>query len=596
MFDPRIYRAAFLPAIAAFIAMMFSLQAVPPPLQGPISTPTFEGGKAARAAREIVAAAPLRTPGSADDRRVAEMVRERFGSIEGAMTAVQRVDSSFQGNDVSSDNVVLTLPGQSEEVLLVVAARDSAEGVGATTSAAATATLLELAEDLGGTRHQRTIVLASVSDTGEGSDSTSELIDRLPAPDGITAAIAIERPGARGQLAPFVIPGRSGPHSTSAQLIDSAASIASTQFGEKALGENAWRSFSHLAVPFGSGLATALDAQGVESVSISAAGLRDPTAEQDVVEKISGATLGRAGSTVLDLLLTLDTTERKPRSGPESYVRLGDNLLPGWTLSILAIAIILPSLLAAADLAVRDRRRDPRTARRALPWTLERILVPFGGLMAVYGMALVGLLPDPSFPFDPGDYPAGTRAAVAFTVIALVIALLWLLIRPLRTPLDSEPQGLAANGGVLCALSVIGIWLFNPFMALLLAPVTHLWLLPARESSTPRRIVVAAVGLVALIPFAATLIEAGGALELGLSAPWQVLLLIVNGHFSPLLAALWCGLFGGLLACVAAGGARPMIETLESKVNVLGPRGYAGPGSLGGASSQPSGPVGRSGP
>jgi hypothetical protein len=152
MFDPRIYRAALIPAVAAFVVLMFSFVPVPNPLPEPVSTPTFDGGEAARTARSIVQLAPERQPGSAGDDAVADLVRERFGAIEGGEVADQSFDSSYDGEDVTMRNVILTLPGSSERTILVLAHRDSAEGPGAVTSAAATATLLGLADDLGRSR------------------------------------------------------------------------------------------------------------------------------------------------------------------------------------------------------------------------------------------------------------------------------------------------------------------------------------------------------------------------------------------------------------------------------------------------------------
>ena len=139
MFDPRIYRAALLPALVAFVVLMFSFAPVPDPLEPPVATSTFDGSEAARTARSIVALAPDRTPGSSGDRATADLVQERFSAIEGGEVSTQSFDSSFDGEDVKLENVVLTLPGISDRTILIVAARDSGEGPGATTSASASA-------------------------------------------------------------------------------------------------------------------------------------------------------------------------------------------------------------------------------------------------------------------------------------------------------------------------------------------------------------------------------------------------------------------------------------------------------------------------
>ena len=68
---------------------------------------------------------------------------------------------SLEGEDVELRNVILTLPGESARSVVVLAARDSADGFGAASSAAATATLLELVEKLRTSSHTNTLVFVS---------------------------------------------------------------------------------------------------------------------------------------------------------------------------------------------------------------------------------------------------------------------------------------------------------------------------------------------------------------------------------------------------------------------------------------------------
>ena len=218
--------------------------------------------------------------------------------------------------------------------------------------------------------------------------------------------------------------------------------------------------------------------QGVDAVGISGSGERPPPADEAAPpEAVSSETVFAAGSTALDLLLTLDERRGPILSGPASYLQLGDNLLPGWTVRVLALALILPALLAAGDVWLRDRRRDPRTARRAVPWALERVLLPLGALLLTYAARLHRAAPRPVVSLRPGPLRARHRAGrpSPWRRSLLVVALIALLVRPLRTPLNAEPQTLAAVGGLLCVAAVIGIWVTNPFMALLLdAPHAHL--------------------------------------------------------------------------------------------------------------------------
>jgi hypothetical protein len=72
VFEPRVYRAAFIPALLALVLTMFSLQSRPAPLpQGLAADVLFDGRVAAAETARIVAAAPDRRPGTPGDRAIA---------------------------------------------------------------------------------------------------------------------------------------------------------------------------------------------------------------------------------------------------------------------------------------------------------------------------------------------------------------------------------------------------------------------------------------------------------------------------------------------------------------------------------------------
>lgn len=579
MFDPRIYRAALLPAVAAFVLLMFSFEPIPSALQQPVSLPTFDIGEAARITRSIVQMAPDREPGSDGDNAIADLVGEKFGEIEGGEVSVQDFDSTYAGDDVNLQNVLLTLPGGSEKTILIVADRDSADGPGAASSAAATGALVSLAESLGGSRHARTIVLASTDGGSDGERGVQELIDGLPSTDSIDSAIVISQPGAHDPKPPFVISSGTGPESPSTQLVQTARSIASTAFGQKDPAPGPWIGLARLAVPVGLGEQAALRDKGIEAIAISSAGERQLPADSKDAETASTDTLESSGSAVLDLVLTLDEADSAPVDGPGEYIRLGDNLIPGWTLALLGLALLIAPLLAAADTWLREMRIDWRTRRSAF-WVIERALPPVAALIMLYVLALVGLVPEPGFPYDPARFPAGSEAPIAFGILAAAFALAGLLIRPMRTPLDIEPHTLAAAGGMLTGGALLGIWLLNPYLALLLAPAAHVWLLPARAAGPPRTPLVAAAAVISLAGAVAAFLAVTTQLDLGASAPWHLLLLIADGQIGPLMALLWCALLGGLIACIAAAGSAGSLVA-DSAPPMRGAGSHVGPGSLG---------------
>jgi hypothetical protein len=580
MFDPRIYRAALLPAVVALVVLMFSFEPVPNPLPPPVATPTFDGSEAARTARSIVDLAPERTPGSAGDRAVADLVQERFAAIEGGEVSTQSFESTFDGDDVRLENVILTLPGTSDRTILVLAARDAPRGPGATSSASATATLLALADDVGNSRHDRTMIFIS-TDGADGAVGAAELVDALPNAGDVEEAIVVSQPGVPDPRPPFVIGSGAGPDSASAELMATAREIAAAHFEQRDPAPGPWVGLARLAFPAGFGEQVALRDAGLEAIAISAAGERRVVPAADGPEAISSSTLAAAGGTALELILTLDHADSPADAGPDDYIRFGDNLVPGWTLSLLAVALLLAPLLAAADTWVREHRNDWRT-RRTIFWAAERVLIPLAALLLIHLLALIGLIPSPDFPYDPADHAPGIAGPVVFVLLAGAIVLTAVMIRPMRTPLDAEPQTLAAAAGLLIGFSVLGIWLINPYLALLLTPTAHVWLLAARVAGPPRAPTLAIAGLLSLIPALLGFAIFAAELDLGLAAPWHLVLIIADGQLNALESLLWCGVLGGLIAVVSAAGAAAGIEPRRGpRGSIRGAGSHAGPGALG---------------
>ncbi len=231
---------------------------------------------------------------------------------------------------------------------------------------------------------------------------------------------------------------------------------------------------------------------------------------------------------------------------------------------------------------MREHRNDWR-ARRTIFWAIERALLPLAALLLAYLLGLIGLVPDPVFPYDPGLYPSGSAGPIAFAALAAAVVLAALLVRPMRTPLDIESQTLAAAAGLMTGLSIFGVWLINPYLALLLSPAAHVWLLGARATGSVRPVTLAAVAAASLIPALIAFITVAQELHLGAGAPWQFLLLVENGQVGFLISLLGCGVIGGLISCVAAAGAGKRAgPPLGPTGSIRGAGTHAGPGALGG--------------
>ena len=165
MFEPRVYRAAFVPALLALVLTMFSLQSRPRPLpQGLAADVLFDGRVAAAEAARIAAAA------ARPARRARRGTRApRIGSARAlrraAAFAVERQRFSHAGESLV--NVIGRRAGRSRRQIVIVADRDAAVVPDATGSAADTAALIELARVLEGRATRKTLVLASL----DGSDA-----------------------------------------------------------------------------------------------------------------------------------------------------------------------------------------------------------------------------------------------------------------------------------------------------------------------------------------------------------------------------------------------------------------------------------------
>jgi hypothetical protein len=162
-----------------------------------------------------------------------------------------------------------------------------------------------------------------------------------------------------------------------------------------------------------------------------------------------------------------------------------------------------------------------------------------------------------------------------------------------RRPRDAGPYpaGAAAAIGVLLVVLAIGVWIFNPYTALLLAVTVHLWLLAAvPEVRLPRPAGVVMV-LCGLVPFAFVALYYAAQFGLDpLELAWMGLLALAGGHAGPLGVIAWSLLLGcGVGAAVVAAAKRPRGgvagEPDEPDVTIRGPVTYAGPGSLGGTES-----------
>ncbi len=547
--DLRLYRWAFIPALVAFVAMMFSLDGVPDADQPVAPTGAYEGEQATATAREILRRAPAREAGTEGDAAVADLVDERFRAIPAGSTS----DQEFTADDVDGSlvNVLVTLPGDPNHTIAVIAARDAPRGEGAASSAAATGVLVELAETLGVASHESTFVLAS---TTAGVAGAEAFLEQLPSRESVDTLIIVSQPGVADPRPPYALITSTDTRKGSVALRATAEAALESQTGESGAGESGFEQLARLAFPSGLGEQAPRVADGVPAVRISSAGERALAPAEDTADDLSPETVDAFGRTLHALVGALDLGSELVPS-PNTYIEVSGNLVPGWTLSLLALALLLPALVAAVDAAARVGRRGGELVN-GLRWAAARAIPFIGALGVLYALAAVGVIPRPDFPFDPGQYPVGARALISLALVLIAAGASAYLLRRVGITGDRAPGGTTAALGLLAVVALLGVWLANPYAALLAVPAAHVWLLADGTPNPTRAALTAIAGVLASMPIVAALLAMSGALDLGGDAPWTLTLMTADGQIGFGLVLAGCFLAGSMVgaAALALGG------------------------------------------
>ena len=583
MIEPRVYRAAFVPALLALVLTMFSLQSRPGALgQGLAADVLFDGRLAATSAATIAADEPDRRPGQPGDRRTAAFVETQL-KARGFRTAHR--DFTHAGR--SMRNVVGRRAGRSRHQVVVVAARDAAVVPEATGSAADTAALLELARVFEGRPTQKTLVLASVDGSTLGEVGTAALLGELPSPDLVDGVLVISDLASPTRRGPIVQAWSGDDRRAGIGLTRTVADSLRQELEAKMGGSGALGQLARLSFPIGIGAQGPLIESGYDAVRISGSG-ELPPAGDGPPEAIDEDTIGALGRATLRTVTALDQGGR-PEHGPESYVTAASQVMSGWVLALLGGTLLLPVFVAAVDAFARARRREVEV----LVWLrwLGAWVAPFlAGLAVAEVLALTGATPvPPPAPVAPALLPLDGPALAVLGGVAAAMALALLLGRYLAGRPDRSlitPAGPGPAVAVVVVLSVasLALWLVNPYAGLLVVPAAHLWMLAVLSSAQPRRRVRALLLALGALPVLLVTLYYLIALSMDpLSGAWY-LLMLVTGHSvslaTSLIGCLMLGVLGAASELVARAPARPGADAPDRGPALSAPGSYAGAGLL----------------
>ena len=160
-------------------------------------------------------------------------------------------------------------------------------------------------------------------------------------------------------------------------------------------------------------------------------------------------------------------------------------------------------------------------------------------------------MPRPPLPYDPSRFALGLTEVLALVGLAALAGAVWWRLGLRRPPAAPDRATVAAACAAVALVAAGVLWLANPFLALLVAPLPHLLALHAGGPNLARR-AAAPLAIAALLPLAAALTHVAGRLDWGASAPWQLVLLATGGGIGPVQAASALGVLAASAALVWA--------------------------------------------
>src|SRR3954454_3349124 len=331
--EPRIYRAAFLPALLALVLVAFSLVTAPRAVpQGLAADALYEGTTAIGMVHNIVATTPDRRAGRPGDARVASRVKQALLS-HGFPTTIDR----FEQDGVRMANVIGRRPGASSKQIVVMAARDSSGIPDESGSAADTAALIEFARVFEGRASRKTLVLASVDGSQLGDAGARRFAESIGNPRDIEAVIVLSNLGARDASDDPLVLGWSNDAGRGNFGVErTVQSSLREELGRVPHQEGAFAQFARLTFPVAPGAQGVLLASGVDAARVSGSGELRPASTREHVEVERYGALGRAA---LRVVSSLDASPEEPQHGPPAYIQFAGKLMPTWPVRLGRLSV-----------------------------------------------------------------------------------------------------------------------------------------------------------------------------------------------------------------------------------------------------------------
>lgn len=494
--DWLLYRRAWLPAGAALVlALITSFQPDPPAM--PAQPPGFTAADAQAVVRDadaINAKYPDRRPGTSGAADSAQWVRDQLRIIQDqfrgrAVSADVVTDTTTipgRPHAVSIMNVEAWLPGRTNELVVVYAPRDTAEGAGRGGDAGSTAALISIAQQLAASPDRKRSYLLVSTDAARANGAGARLM-----------ATRITRRAVR-PIAVIGLDGIGQSHDVRVPLTASGGMMpplglvlaARASSGDSAGGlPGTVGQLVRLGLPLTRYEHGQLLRKHIPAITISTASSSEVTRPtEDSVIIGMHAVLGVLGS--------LDATDTLQSAG-KTYLLGSDRVVRGWALKILIVSLLLPVWLVIAQALVTHRRR---LALIPSVGSIARgMLVGVWGIATLWLFAAIGVVPHSS-DVPPASALVGAWPTLGMIAWVLLLVPAWIIARGPDWrrfhEADAARATIMTGLAVLVVLSVCALAL-NPYSVLFALPTLHalLWLV-SRHAHGRRRTAILAASLI----------------------------------------------------------------------------------------------------
>jgi hypothetical protein len=499
--NARLVRVSSLVVAPALLAILFSVSTTGV-LPRPTLEPIFDAGVATELATRLATEYPDRVPGSAGAEGATHWFRETIAGLGLGSEEDVWTENLSELGEVELRNVVVVVPGRSEESIVLVAHRDNAGAQrAADDNAAATAALIELARGFAPQEaapealFERTLVLVSTDGGAYGGAGARRFARESPYAAAAIAVVVLDGIDRRGEARIAIAADE--PSSPARALVRTAVARIEEQTGRRPALPSVPTQLVDLAIPYAAREQGPFLAEGIAAITIGAGDVGDAAATSDLGTPETAERIGELGRASEALVGSIDASVGAAFRTPDSLF-LDDRAASGWAIRLALVVAIVPFVLGVVDLLVRTRRRRIPLAgavralrTRLVLWLYAAALLWLGAALGVFPTGAPLALPPGSPPVS--DWPL---AGLTLLGVAALLGWLWARRRLVAAAGVTPDERLAGYSVGLAWVGVVAVVLAltKPYALLFVLPSLYTWLWLPLRSRLWTRIVLYAAG------------------------------------------------------------------------------------------------------